>query len=197
MNFPSLPTDNLYKFITLAGVLLIVFSLWLLRDNSIRMDEGVSQYNAVMGQVDVTQTKLEDRLLELNVTLTSLENAVKQAQTPEDARANGEAITRFKADYQNIWSLKSDVLKAQVDAKNKDEELARLLDRIGDDLSWSKWGYILGCIMVLGGSQAWYMRHQRYQDGLLRAQLLALQSEARSLSSNMPSPLEGDQTPAA
>lgn len=184
VNIPNLPTDNLYKFITLAGVVLMVFSLWLVRDNSIRMDEGVSRYNAKSGQFEASQTKLEDSLAQFKATLTSLENAANRAQTPEDVRANRDEIVRFKTDFQAAWGLKNEAVKAKIDADNESDELKRLLSRASDDLVWSKWAYVAGAMLTLAGVLAWYLWHQRYQDALLKAQLVALQNADNNSASS-------------
>lgn len=176
---PQLPTDNLYKFMTLGGIVIVVFYLWLIRDNSDRLDAALIRYNEAAGQFDVIQTDVEHQLerLQQQVDLVSKLNldALKPGNSGNPATAQS-AISEFSkmhSQYAEALKRREEAYKARIDADHQGFTVKQVLERNRADLNFAKIEFLSGCFLTLLGIVAWYTRHQRFQD-----QLIALQVEA-------------------
>lgn len=176
---PQLPTDNLYKFMTLGGIVIIVFCLWLIRDNSDRLDQALIRYNEATGQYDVAVTNVEQQGDSLEKKLNETSTLIQEALKPENASnvaAAQRAIDAFAAlnsEYEKAVAKREDAYKAKIAAKQQGFAFDRVLKRSEQDLLVARINLICGGVILLIGLGSWYLLHQRKQDRLLGLQVEA------------------------
>ena len=71
MNFPTLPTDNLYKFIALLGIVIILFSFYLPFQSAKKSQELLREVDSVMKVIDLMPQK--ERVKAYETTYKKLE----------------------------------------------------------------------------------------------------------------------------
>jgi len=81
MEIPNLPTDNLYKFIALSGVFIIVFfiSMYVLRSTKLR--ENLDKITTEIGELQFEKLLLIEKDSILNVDLKDLESKLDRYKT--------------------------------------------------------------------------------------------------------------------
>ena len=144
MNYPSLPTDNLYKFIALAGLALILFSATYPIGRVIEFELGVVETKSQQEKLDIEKSEI-DRLL------VNLEKA-KDPQ-PQELAALRERHTQRE--------IKTIELKKSI-------EIAQIqLDWAKYYLGAARFGLVIGLFLAFVGFRLWYLRVQRPNDIIL------------------------------
>ena len=148
MDLPHLPTDNLYKFMALSGLALIIFSTAV---PIVRLGE----LDLKRAEVEGEQTVLEVELEELKRDISLLEKKVKPSSQDLDAFRKRAVELRIK--------------NAQF--KGKTEQYRTLVSAL--QLAWSilKYGNTIGVAVAAAGFLLWYRQIQRPNDALLKRQL--------------------------
>jgi hypothetical protein len=159
MNLPSLPTDNLYKFMALAGLAAFFFSVvyptWQTRELKVKQLEQ-----------DAERAVLQIEHAHLVAELYDASGKVKP-----DAQPDGLATKRRFRDLE--------IKAAQLEGKK--QVLIRLAAE-ANLFSLAFWyGIVAGLIVTIWGFALWYRRVQKPQDALLQQQLKdAMQARASS-----------------
>ncbi len=174
---PQLPTDNLYKFATLGGIVLLVFCVWSLRDNSVQMDRGMTSYNQVANELDALLDDLDNDQAKLGVEIARVNDLITEAKKPENVNNASKAQTAIEA-YQELAAANEvahkkrfEARRAKANADTQSSDLKMLLERISRELDQIFWLWVTGAAITASGISSWYFKHQRYQDALLRVQL--------------------------
>lgn len=186
----KLPTDNLYKFLALGGLLSFLFSIsvpfFAVRDleaeaaglvpQAERMEQRAKDQEELAKQFEREtarqKTEWERKIAE---AATRPEPERQQLKAEVDEWKNGVAAkaAAFRASLDTLQDA-----TAKVDALNKQIEVRITdLDRI---LSYWPLGFWGGIAMTIIGFSAWFWRIQRHQDALLRAQVLEVQTNPTS-----------------
>lgn len=149
MDFTTLPTDNLYKFLALTGVLIAALSVFV---PYTLIGDAIREQTEIYGGQEIAQIELkyiEDELkeaLEKNKGELPSEERLRLRKELRDAKIEGEkAITRF-----NHFSY--------------------LRQRALDIRRHALIGFWFGVALASTGFVLWYTRLQRYQDIILRKQ---------------------------
>ena len=153
MNFPNLPTDNLYKFVALAGLVMLFLSVlfpvrWLLE---------IQQKQADLGAELLT---LEDEAKYFSDSIQKAESQLAQ-MSKKAAEQKREQIERSRRELRS----KLHVLKA------KHQQIDTLITLGREFRSLVSAGMFIGLGLAFGGFSLWYRRVQRLQDSLLRRQV--------------------------
>ncbi len=144
---PNLPTDNLYKFVALAGLSIVVLSVVL----------PTAQQNATGDKIDQYTIDLAVLAVEVKNLKEELEIAVAQPRpSAHDQRLLRQRQLELDARVATI-TVRTAILK-------------RLVEKQGEVLGWMAVGLLTGLVLAVIGFSLWYARVQRYQDQLLRAQ---------------------------
>ncbi|KAA3507691.1 hypothetical protein [Agrobacterium rosae] len=154
---PSAPTDNLYKFVTVLGVALMIFCAWSSTEAVKRVDE------AYIDQLlrDI-QTETDRMILSMDTeTVKEILPVPVDKRSPEQKQELSDAAERSstlveKSVAQLMASFRPIMLQQQ-----SENEL--LMYRIGTGI---------GALISLIGIACWYFLHQRYQDAILRRQFV-------------------------
>ncbi|QNN24322.1 hypothetical protein HED60_19280 [Planctomycetales bacterium ZRK34] len=147
------PTDNLYKFIAIFGIVLVVSSVALYVTSRKTAVEG--QIEALRQIVDVTEA-LREMVLEIENT-TALEESDKD--DGQDVKVEmSMKLTR------NIIDVEMNLIESYWT-----KERFAISDFSRGSLV-AIFGFAIGIIVTFYGFCLWYLKTQRYQDSILRKQ---------------------------
>jgi hypothetical protein len=192
--FPSLPTDNLYKFVALAGVAIIVSTLYLL----------VTQSLNIVDRVTNTREAAHTAIARHDIVLKRAQNLNELLKNSIAAR-NGT----LKKDPQKLdIGYSDDEIKAAMKSLEQSEEESALeLVKVKDALERSKLELVAAiCLLIMGlfaqaagwslaawGFRCWYWRIQApLDDQLLNNLWLAEKGDASGEQSRAANQDEGD-----
>jgi hypothetical protein len=151
MPLPNLPTDNLYKFVALAGLTLALFSF---------VFPKVQEHN--LSRV-LWETKID-----IDVAGEQLRYIDEQTSTLEikrqEAHRKNTSLKPVKDDELRILDLQHSLRIQQAQAKNKTKLLGDLTRELEEVRLFSKIGIALGLVLTGFGFFLWYVKLQRYQD---------------------------------
>lgn len=154
MNVSNLPTDNLYKFGTVASVVLICFSFW--HEETMRSEIGISVAGNEARSIVLKKQASEIRkMAEENHTIP--ENYFDHTSKIDLERVNIEASIRLIEERVAELSVSSKVDRFKLDN----------LQRLSSAYFWLRLAAISSFIC---GIFFWYLNHQRFQDQIARAE---------------------------
>lgn len=152
MQIPTLPTDNLYKFIALSGLLIVLVSFFI--PICIMHQVNMQRFDI---EADVNVAIEESRRLE-NKTNLLRQSMKDKSITKEEARLKNDEFDKIsEKNTMNGIRLKSQLNKLKFTI----EEIKDL-----------KWLVLIGCglgvVIAWAGFLLWYKRLQKYQDIIIR-----------------------------
>lgn len=150
MDIPNLPTDNLYKFMALTGLLLMIGSFLIVFFQAEKSRELSREFDQ---SVAIAKAHLE----------TAKAAPTKMGESPEVA---AETLEKAK-----IQMAKSEAIQ---------NELKLILDDKPTFLGFYLVGEVIGLILSISGFGLWYTRVQKYQDMLLKRQAMEEQQGGHS-----------------
>lgn len=174
----KLPTDSFYKFLTILGLVLTLFSLiciYLQLNNyfshyiNVQIEMTTLNANGSVAQeiIDIAKHKMESDALEIapykNVPVKKLSSndLNKIALAMSDARYNLNMANLAKSIAVQGLS--------QTVKMNADKAILNVLKyQIYITIALYSIPLIAGLLMLLKGSQWWYQRWQVYQDAILK-----------------------------
>ncbi len=159
ISLPTPPTDNLYKFMAIAGIVLFIVGLtlpWILDQRE--LEWYWQTFDAISG-------RMNDRA----VFFTKMLQADPTAPQAMDWLGPKvmDALDSLQAKELGNFQKKCD-----------EREVMRTWR--SNALGWTKWG---GVVLAIAGFALWWLRVQRYQDELLRVQF---QKARLELMANLP-----------
>ena len=140
MVFYSLPHDNLYKFVALSGIALLLISIPYPLG---KLDELAMQLAELEGQVSVLAVK-RNQLKNETTTLN------------QDPSSFSDAVARLHK------AQELEIAAAELDAKLRQVESS--VTRINSYKLYFSFGAGIGSVLALFGFFLWYWRIQRHQD---------------------------------
>ncbi len=148
MNLPALPTDNLYKFLALSGVALVVFSFIFPLDR--------------LAAIQLKRVEMQTQAEVLLVELSNLEKEVDRAAGRE--KVSDEVLKDLQARRLQLAIKHAEVNGAKA-------QVAVLLEQF--ERAWSVLivGMFAGIALANVGFFLWYYRVQKPADLLARKQL--------------------------
>ena len=160
---PSLPTDNLYKFIALFGLATVLLASYGLRD--------LSRQNA----------RREESLLEIGA-----DSAVTRARVLYQRRIDTRSAARLRQGAQDLASPQIESVveypppdTAAVRRKWLAIQTRREIQETQSDIVWLYWLNGIGFVMIVSGFTAWWFLVQRYHDRVLRREAEGIQTPDR------------------
>jgi hypothetical protein len=168
------PTDNLYKFVALAGAALLITSFVFPLTRLDELELAAQQTSAQRRVLDVEVSALEADLAQLSTDLKRLDASVDAGTHPalamqeEAAKATGRLLELEKK------RLALAIKKAEI--QGNEGKTALLLKQMDRTWSYLKFGGVVGLVMTQVGFLFWYRRVQKPAD--LEAQKKASASDA-------------------
>lgn len=192
MNIPVPPTDNLYKFLAISGLLLVLLAYvvptLMSPELEIALAETEGEQNALsleVGFLKEDAKNIDSKTLYLEKQVKSAEERTKRLQTlPSNSRYvkelaeeelhNNDRLSSFleelrhENEAKNInkreFLLKAEKLRTALAVQKVQEQSLR---HLGNLLAL---GSFIGSIMAGFGFLFWYGRVQRLQDAVLKAE---------------------------
>lgn len=165
MSVDSLPTDNLYKFVTLLGILLFAFCTWALDDSMRRIDANDARDALMMEEYQSRSDALLDRAQSF-VDILQLDP--NRSNAPELHKKLDEIMSDITKLRERYVPVAADMASRKAD-----------LQSFGRNYQYWVYGRYVGMVMTSLGFVLWYLLHQRFQDQLLRTEASASQKKIR------------------
>lgn len=190
MTIPKLPTDNLYKFISLFGLTLIVFYIFFNHKNNLEINQDT---NEIGYEIDLISAEIEKGNKERKLWISQVTDLcetkacnckIKErtdfniSVTFDSKNCNTQAITdeilslmnNIKVDVGKLEDKQS-VITAKLNLiKKKKEFYANLKSKLTLML-------IFGISTTLIGFSLWYFKVQKHQDILIKKQIAEFEKE--------------------
>lgn len=138
MTFPNLPTDNLYKLMTIGGIALVIFSYW----------SYFSQYDAAIDRLYAASENIEKVAARIKTNEFEIES-IDQLTPARLEKLHADIVSNYR---DNLVTL------AEVNAAQR--EIERVRGRFGMFALLS----CFGAVMMSIGVTFWYCIYQRAQD---------------------------------
>jgi|GEM_PF-1451577 len=170
------PTDSLYKFLAVFGLVLIALGVYVGEVH----DQKSQEYYSFLIQTEFDKTEREDLVAKYVAIDKRNRDPMAYLSEEELPLDSSEINDAMKIIFQNYYNLR-------VRLPDLEDELDKL--RIS-----KKSLYFIGGAFSIAGFALWYCLVQRYQDELLRMQVM----NARSESSKAIAPaLSENETPSS
>ena len=183
MYLPNVPTDNLYKFIALAGIVLFILSIFYPEIQRQELRDEIALLNGEIQKLDYEKSPLEEKTKEIKKKIAELDRMCNCGFTsvvndtvivrplitsgPKEIMKLFNTITELideKNDLLNQTNLKTLSVNTKNELiENKSNSLAELNDAAEFFLPFSMFLSAFGFVL-------WFTNTQRYQDSLLKGQ---------------------------
>ncbi len=196
---PNLPTDNLYKFVALFGLVLFIFGFYFPQEKFARafaqLREAKKAQKLAKIRIDRKKAQNEDALNHVQSTMDELKKNQKlllDAEAALKAKQPSQALeSEYKALTEQVRQHNAKVEKNGEEIEKGEAQVVEISDEMSialvnaeadlDAVNQSKWRVIwwsimsigcliIGSIMMLHGFHQWYARVQVHQDMILRKQ---------------------------
>jgi hypothetical protein len=149
MTLPLFPTDNLYKFLALSGLALLVFS--------------VVYSTTRMTELRIRQAETRSQLKILTLEIKVIEKELDQAKQVQPSSTEQLAILSNRG-------LQGQIKTAQISSYN--EQTMVLVEELGFFMLFLYIGMFFGLTMAVVGFWLWYHKVQRPLDLIAQKRLL-------------------------
>ena len=200
MSIPTLPPENLYKFMVLTGVFIAVACLGVLEhrlSKQTELDVGLALSVESMGHLERNFFRTLARIEAAEASEGSIRSAIESGGvpgstgegrpgTPTDERERSEPQkVSFEAGMRDLkQQLDEDVFRELLadgarimEARRKSEVAENYQQRSSRIAGWLMLGGVNGLILACFGFYFWYVRVQRYQDAIVRNQAVHASDE--------------------
>lgn len=188
MDIPTLPTDNLYKFIALSGVLIFLFFYIYADYRMNEIKEEIINIETESGELEFETKLLEERQEELKDEIEEVNDELSKHQIKDtfnikelkhqiqnsNHREYLEFIFKYKENLIPEIKLQQQVIEKSHELKKNSQELRLKSHRIerkfeiikekNDEVRKSKWIWIIGSfisgLMMVNGFRLWYTKSQ-------------------------------------
>ncbi len=183
MTIPNLPTDNLYKFVALSGIAIMIFSVYIYVVHYSRLINDLDQIGLGQLKIDyrISQEKRKISLLNLEDSLersflSSLDTQGIKAQkigirfSQNQSKEISNNLNTLQTELDSISSNHLDLKYEGILLKKRNERLLFLAIPLAIFFS-------LGLGMAIEGFRRWYYLVQKVIDGKMRVELKNLRKE--------------------
>ena len=161
MNIPELPTDNLYKFLAITGLILFITSTGYVMYNRVNLNRQVIDIEAQRQRLFIDNTTLARELELLD----------KDKMTPKEYTIYIKKIAEINSKNVEVWRL---------------ENLRR---QITDTNNWIEWPLlvlvVVSIIVMAYGFEMWKKRLQVYQDEIIKNEAERSKANRQDKGSNL------------
>ena len=209
MDFSKLPTDNLYKFVAIAGI--VILSLAIIFPVRFAHDANLQSF-AVSREIAVTNAEYEfwesQRLLlddrrkkydKLMEGLNDFDKVPAEKRTEDQKRAFDEYMKIINSEQQAISQKMEEHHRNSLEVDKKRNTTDIMVDEANYLATSARWllvfgiaGAVAGLIVASVGFYLWWQCVQRHEDKILQYEatkhLPKLEPEAASTASPAPNP---------
>jgi hypothetical protein len=195
-DFLKSPTDNLYKFMTLSGLVLLLISVtylpWLLHKAVLATYDARKDYEILEMEIAEEKKKYEalDRELDRQISERPIiENNMTAMQTlTEKKQLSPSELSVIRSQLSDVKALLDENEKRQSQLTEAASVASQSVKRKGIELDYklriAEWetrngriltvlsllGSVIGGLIAVKGFNAWSLRVQVYQDAILKKQ---------------------------
>lgn len=159
MIVPNLPTDNLYKFIALSGLVLTLFCGAFTIQRTEALGNSVYKNSIEFSEWKIKNDFLSKQIIGVEKELTALEQ--KENPTKEEVEK-----LRKKHEQNKTKLLENEILKEKVRLAN--EYSNSQSSQLKKYYFWGSITSFFSLVFSAFGFSSWYFKVQRYQDKILR-----------------------------
>ncbi|MBK9419446.1 MAG: hypothetical protein IPN44_00155 [Flavobacteriales bacterium] len=190
------PTDNLYKFLFIAGIVTVLLALhevnqqeqsYYRRANAVFNESAEFTIDSMSNALDIRQIKKEIQLLSslCDCDLTEGGDSLLSVPLPlpndtEQVRMHRAIMTYIDRYNESTNDLSKRYLLAQIARK----ALARSADEVAFFTRWLQLMVLVGFVMFAVGGRAWYRKVQRYEDIIQKVAGLKAKKELDELTND-------------
>lgn len=158
LTFPSFPTDNLYKFLSIAGLLTYLLSSYYSYTKFNEYQSSLIEHNIIIDKSNATGKKLLQTVQDENEVVKSISNELKQGKF--DSTKNAKFDSGYKITLGDIENYETALLSE----KGLSAKLDIQREELNTILSYCDWGIRIGRAFMFFGFLFWYMKIQKPQD---------------------------------
>jgi Putative zinc ribbon domain len=178
MEIPSLPTDSLYKFMFVSGLIVAVYGIYIQHSGNVALRDKVHTSQYKFGTTDTGINKVS---IELSAEKKHLENNLKSLEDTATMLQAGKLSEEYKKEViQRIVASRQKDSAVRSNLNNRFDSLRKIGDSVYKEMKYAlevtKDDYNLGLTMSIGGllfsfcgSVGWF-RQQRLHDRILLEQ---------------------------
>ncbi len=176
MHFPNLPTDNLYKFLALSGVVVVLVSIFYpisrlgeLRQKAIELAAEIKILDLESKRLTVNHSQLEREVAAFEKQLSAAEK--EKRPTPGDIDSIEKIHNQLRTRALKLETSNDDLQVKLVKVSAKNDQLVQLVRYVEYFVNVMYGGIVIGVLLAWVGFGLWYVRVQRPQDLLLKQQI--------------------------
>jgi hypothetical protein len=178
MTFPSLPTDSLYKFLFVGGLILLITSLYYDREKDLYTTKLIMTKDSVENNLIIVEAKILKSIEEKDTMRTKVTpEKYKELETRVKKRLDGDTSGLYKAGLVIDLSKSDSILVAD---HNKFLHLIGKFNveysKTKEDRCWIRICIFFASLFIIVGIFSWYPQ-QKIQDDILKLQKDLLQIE--------------------
>lgn len=173
LNFLTPPTDNLYKFIAITGLLFIFASVFYPTFLNIQINERILESEKDSEIVTIEMTKLERESKDIERKIDDMQKQLKDfKQNPNKSsakqlEANIKDTDQLQKQTKEFMNIATELQKKNIEIEYKNKLTKFYNDYLKSALNYAKVGIIIGMILTIFGFTFWLFRVQKYQDLVL------------------------------
>ena len=176
MEFPQIPTDNLYKFMALSGLALIIAFILVPGQKLLDLEKQTAQLSGEYEILEIELKERDDEFSSVHEKIEAIERKIKAV--PKNSILKESERSEFIADkqtledaYQNAHQrlVQTKILRAKTSAKLN--ELKVTSSSIKATNRVLAVGAFVGIFLMTYGFRLWHQRVQLLQDQLLKMQV--------------------------
>jgi len=179
MNVPLPPTDNLYKFQAIAGLIVTLLSFTIPQILIFELDTQILKLNSEIVVLE------EDRLAFMESDMKTIMGIGEEIELLQhevgvaEAKGKGAAIKGLVKQSEKLRiASEADLLRHRVDVKLFRHRIAEAkgklagIQGLAEQKEKLRWFFIIGsgigAFLMFTGFQLWYVKVQKYQDRILK-----------------------------
>ncbi len=178
LNFLTPPTDNLYKFIAIAGLLFIFASIFYPTFLNIQINERILESEKDIEIATIERTKLERESNVIERKTNDIQKKVegfKQNSSNVSAKqleADMKDLEQLQKQSKEVTDVATELQKRNIEIEYKNKITKFYNNYLESALNAAKVGMTIGLILTFLGFTLWFFKVQKHQD-------LALKEEAK------------------
>ncbi len=180
---PIPPTDSFYKFMAISGLIVLGLSFYIPWQMQLELRLAQLDISLELDKFEIEDRQIGNEIKEAEEDLRPLEEAYKEYQMEE--RTKGQESTEesreqalfllSQAQYQRKraeerQSRIQQQLLLHTQIKNSHEKAKFLSSRLDIVHTASRTAQVIGLVMMGFGFWNWYLKFQKYQDQIVKAQ---------------------------
>jgi len=170
MNIPNVPTDSLYKFMSLAGTIIVISAFYIMTTQSIEVEKFRFKIKMEAVENHLSINLLREKSAEINELINKLKLKKKESK---------RLLNEIKVLNEQFNELSHQIDIGLEKRKINADELVNLSNRGLFTAVLGSFFILLGIFLSAAGFWAWYIKIQIPLDKLLKNQLLESENASK------------------